>query len=111
MNSSTLTAADTTAITATMVIFMLIYVVMYFVPTIVAALRKHHQLAPIAVVNLFLGWTVIGWIIAFIWSLTSQQPPQTIIVQQPAYPYPYPPQQQPQQPTPPESAPHGDSAA
>jgi hypothetical protein len=36
----------------------------YFVPTIVAAVRRSTLLAPIAVVNMFLGWTLIGWVVA-----------------------------------------------
>ena len=37
-----------------------------------------------------LGWTVLGWIGAFIWSLMTPQQPQTIIVQAPAAPQPPP---------------------
>lgn len=36
----------------------------YFAPTIVAGFRRHHQLGAIAVTNFFLGWTVIGWVVA-----------------------------------------------
>lgn len=36
----------------------------YFVPTIVAVARGHHQAAPIIVVNVFLGWSVVGWVVA-----------------------------------------------
>jgi hypothetical protein len=55
---------------------------MYMLPTIVAAVRKHRQLAPIGLLNLLLGWSVIGWVAAMVWSVTSPQAPQTIIVQQ-----------------------------
>jgi hypothetical protein len=37
---------------------------MYFLPTIVAVLRHADDAASIFVINLFLGWTVIAWIIA-----------------------------------------------
>jgi CHASE2 domain-containing sensor protein len=47
---------------------------MYFVPAIVAFRRKHQNATPITVLNLFLGWTVIGWVAALIWSLTAAAP-------------------------------------
>lgn len=43
----------------------------YFTPTIVAAFRRHPSLLPIVLVNFFAGWTVIGWIITFIWALSG----------------------------------------
>ncbi len=41
-----------------------ILVLIYFLPTLLAALRYHSSFLSIAAVNLFLGWTVIGWIVA-----------------------------------------------
>lgn len=45
---------------------------LYLLPTIVAALRGRHRIAPVALVNFFFGWTVIGWIIALIWATTGE---------------------------------------
>ena len=36
-------------------------VLAYITPTILAALNKHPKAGKVAAVNLFLGWTVIGW--------------------------------------------------
>jgi Superinfection immunity protein len=36
----------------------------YFLPTIVAAARHVRNAASVFVLNLFLGWTLIGWVIA-----------------------------------------------
>ena len=44
---------------------------LYFAPTLIALLRGHHNTAPIFVLNAVLGWTVLGWIGAFVWSLTA----------------------------------------
>ena len=44
---------------------------LYFVPTLVASRRDHHQRTPIFVLNLFLGWTFLGWVVALVWSLTA----------------------------------------
>lgn len=46
-------------------------VIIYFVPTIVAGFRDHHSQAPIFALNLFLGWSVLGWVGALVWSLTA----------------------------------------
>ena len=43
----------------------------YFAPTVIALVRSHHQRWAILALNLFLGWTFIGWVIALVWSLTS----------------------------------------
>lgn len=43
----------------------------YFLPTVIAVNRRHHQIGPIAIVNIFLGWTFIGWVVAFAMSLSA----------------------------------------
>lgn len=43
----------------------------YLLPTIVANVRKHRNTGAIFVLNLFLGWTFLGWLIALIWSNTD----------------------------------------
>jgi hypothetical protein len=46
-------------------------IALYFLPVIIAWLRGHHNKAPIFLLNLFLGWTGIGWLAALIWSVSS----------------------------------------
>lgn len=43
-------------------------------PAIIAGLRRHHNVVAIFVLNLLLGWTIIGWIVALVWSLTRHAP-------------------------------------
>lgn len=43
----------------------------YFLPTVVAKRREHPQQDAILLLNLLLGWTILGWIAALIWSATS----------------------------------------
>jgi hypothetical protein len=52
------------------VIGIITFVAFYFLPTIIAAFR-HRQLAAIFALNLFLGWTVVGWVAALVMSLWS----------------------------------------
>lgn len=42
---------------------------LYFLPTIIG-LHKRNAGA-IFVLNLFLGWTLIGWVVALVWALTT----------------------------------------
>lgn len=49
----------------------LIGVAIYFLPSLVAAGRHAHNTAGIFMLNLFLGWTGIGWFIALCLSLFS----------------------------------------
>lgn len=47
------------------------FLALYFVPTFIAMGRSHHQVAAIFMLNLLLGWTVLGWIGAMIWACTA----------------------------------------
>ena len=53
---------------------------MYLLPSIIAAIRKHRNFGALLALNIFLGWTVFGWVGALVWSLIRQTP---IIVQGP----------------------------
>jgi hypothetical protein len=46
----------------------------YFFPALVAARRKHHNQNSVFVVNLFLGWTFIGWVVALVWAVSAIPP-------------------------------------
>ncbi len=43
----------------------------YFLPTTIADEKRHKNTTAIFIVNLFFGYTVIGWVIALIWALTE----------------------------------------
>ena len=47
----------------------------YFVPMVIVALRDVHGRAAgsIVLINLFLGWTLIGWLVAFIWACRAER--------------------------------------
>ena len=42
---------------------------LHFLPTIIAGVRHARNFGWILVINLLLSWTVIGWIVALIWSI------------------------------------------
>jgi len=46
----------------------------YLAPTLLAWNRSHHNQFAIFLLNLLLGWTVLGWIAALVWAATSPPP-------------------------------------
>jgi hypothetical protein len=52
-------------------ILLALAVLVYFIPTIVAGKRGHPNGTPIFLLNLFLGWTALGWLAALIWSASA----------------------------------------
>jgi Superinfection immunity protein len=48
---------------------------LYFLPSIVAYSRANHNVGAIFVLNLLLGWTFVGWVVALVWAFTRPQPP------------------------------------
>lgn len=59
---------------AVAILILLLAVLLYFLPGLIASNRRHHNAVAIGVFNLFLGWTVLGWVLALVWSLTAVQP-------------------------------------
>jgi apolipoprotein N-acyltransferase len=45
--------------------------VLYFLPSFFALKRKCRSRGAIVFINLILGWTLIGWLAAFIWANVS----------------------------------------
>lgn len=54
-------------------ILIVLAIALYFVPAIVAFNREHHQTGAIFVLNIFLGWTLLGWVAALVWASTATQ--------------------------------------
>ena len=52
-------------------LIILVALQVYFIPAIVAYSRKHNNSTAILILNLFLGWTFIGWVVALVWSATA----------------------------------------
>ncbi|MGB3968758.1 MAG: superinfection immunity protein [Planctomycetota bacterium] len=43
----------------------------YVLPSAVAMLRRHRNVASIMVVNLLLGWTLLGWAVSMAWAVSA----------------------------------------
>jgi hypothetical protein len=48
--------------------------VMYFLPSIIALARGKRDIAAIVLLNFFLGWTMIGWVVALVWAVKQDIP-------------------------------------
>lgn len=61
-------------------IILILVLVLYFLPTIIA--ERKRSFGSVFVVNLFLGWTLVGWVVALAWALKDDPPqPVPMIVQ------------------------------
>jgi len=56
----------------TNILMLLVVVVIYMLPTLIAFGREHPRRQEITVINILLGWTLIGWIAVFLWALLVQ---------------------------------------
>ncbi len=45
----------------------------YFLPFAIAFHRKRANTSVIFALNLFLGWSLIGWVVALVWALKEEQ--------------------------------------
>jgi hypothetical protein len=63
-------------------LFLLIIAAIYSLPWAISVFNKHPAKVGILTLNLLLGWTFIGWIIALVWAVTKPQPPQQVIINQ-----------------------------
>lgn len=53
------------------ILLFAVLILIYILPSMIAWNRKHSN--GIFVLNLFLGWTFIGWIGALIWAVSSEK--------------------------------------
>jgi len=59
-----------------MEVVLLVFVALcaYLLPTLIAAGRNHHNIGVVFVINAFLGWTFLGWVVALAWSVSEVKP-------------------------------------
>ena len=59
------------SILAIVVFTAFISLAIYFIPIVIAYIRKHNNFVAICLLNIFTGWTFLGWIACLLWSLNS----------------------------------------
>jgi len=53
----------------TFLFLVLIGIALYFVPSLIAVTRAKRNTLAIFALNLFLGWTLVGWVVSLVWAL------------------------------------------
>jgi Superinfection immunity protein len=61
--------------------FLTVLFLMYWLPTIVAIVRRTPSALGVAMLNFFLGWTVIGWIIALVIALAAYPAERVVVIE------------------------------
>lgn len=59
------------------ILVMLFVLAVYLIPTIIAFSRGHASKWGIGVLNIVLGWSLVFWVVALIWSLSNKGQSQT----------------------------------
>ena len=55
-----------------LILFLIVLAVLiYFFPSVVA--RKKENFKAIFVLNFFLGWSFLGWVIALVWAVMKEK--------------------------------------
>lgn len=49
--------------------FAIILLILYFLPAMIAYQNKKRNKVAITVLNVFAGWTILGWIAALVWAV------------------------------------------
>jgi len=61
-------------------LFFLFFLALYLIPTIIAVIRQVPNMGSVIVINVFLGWTFIGWVVAVAMAARSVPAVQQVIV-------------------------------
>ncbi len=62
----------------TIVIVLIAILTIYMLPTLIAYSREHSRRAVVTVCNIFLGWTLLGWIAVFLWAALGRVEDQPV---------------------------------
>ena len=60
--------------------FFIVAPALYFLPTYEAVSNDNPNITSIALINILLGWTLLGWVVALVWAINK---PTTALAQTP----------------------------
>jgi len=52
--------------------------IFYFLPSIIALARSKRNTLSIFLLNFFLGWTLVGWVVALVWAMKADDYPPPV---------------------------------
>lgn len=73
-------AGDMAAVGGGLAVLALPFLAIYLIPAIIGFIRKKDNKMAILILNLLLGWSVVGWVVALVWAVSKDKQPQTIII-------------------------------
>jgi len=50
------------------IVIIVVTLFLYFLPPFIAYRRKHNAFTGILIIDIFFGWTFIGWILCLVWA-------------------------------------------
>ena len=56
-----------------LILLIILGLAVYFIPTIVPFVSQQENRGAIMVLNIFLGWTFIAWVIALVWAVKKNR--------------------------------------
>jgi RsiW-degrading membrane proteinase PrsW (M82 family) len=76
-------------------VLIVVAIIAYWVPSITAGIRHVPNTGSVVIINFFLGWTLVGWVVAMSMAVRSipQPPPQYVVppgFQPPQFGWPQP---------------------
>jgi hypothetical protein len=54
-------------------LFITFGIALYFLPLIIAVMKNKRNMLAISMLNLFAGWTLLGWIAALVWACLEER--------------------------------------
>ena len=69
--SPTPTSGIAVGVMALVGLIVILSIAIYFIPTLIAVTRHKRNAGAIFALNLFLGWTLLGWVGALVWALLA----------------------------------------
>lgn len=77
-NSEIPTASSSVAQTTILIVVILfVTVLIYLIPTIIAVKKSHPNKVAIILIDIFLGWSLIGWLGALVWACINPSEEKT----------------------------------
>lgn len=60
--------------------FLVVLFVMYWLPTLIAVIRRTPAARGVAMINFFLGWTIVGWVVALVMALSAPRAAERVTI-------------------------------
>jgi hypothetical protein len=66
-----------------LLLWIIVGLILYFLPTVAVIFNRHPHSGGVFLLNLLLGWTLIGWVCALVWAISKPIPHQVVVLQTP----------------------------